>query len=576
MKPLSQILEDARSSDQSQDIEMEGLPKQMDDKDMVRLGKKPVLKTGFLIGFGSGDRTRFLTSNVTAELWLYVDLGLQLYGAYNMGGFFGVGEQSHKIFLALKKLLKFCSVFDSGFTNGGPAGIIYGYVLVWIGTLSTFATLSELTSMAPTSGGQYHWVSMMAPPKYQKFLSYITGWLTVSGWQAFVASDGYLNGTMTQGLIILSLPGYVSQPWHAVMLYWGIILFCVFINTIVSSWLPKFEGLILILHILGFFAIIFPLVILGPHGNSSDVFTTFHNGGNWPTNGLSFMVGLLGNVFAFFGADAAIHMSEEIQNASVVVPQSIMLSIVLNGAMGFGMALALLFCIGDVSATITPPTTFLFIDIFYQAVQSRVGAALMTALVVTLALCATVGTMASASRQLWSFSRDRAVPGWKYLQRVDPRTAVPVASVAVTTMISCLLALIALGSSTVFNDIVSLSVVGLFGSYQMAAVLLLLRRWKGEIQSYESHLNTLTNVPGAPLEWGPWRVPEPFGTINNVFTITYLTIIFFFSLWPPGIAPTVATMNYGVLMLGVALIFSITYYFAYARKVYTGPVIEIS
>ena len=44
MKPLSQILEDARSSDQSQDIEMEGLPKQMDDKDMVRLGKKPVLK----------------------------------------------------------------------------------------------------------------------------------------------------------------------------------------------------------------------------------------------------------------------------------------------------------------------------------------------------------------------------------------------------------------------------------------------------------------------------------------------------------------------------------------------------
>ena len=74
-------------------------------------------QTGFLIGFGSGDRTRFLTSNVTAELWLYVDLGLQLYGAYNMGGFFGVGEQSHKIFLALKKLLKFCSVFDSGFTK---------------------------------------------------------------------------------------------------------------------------------------------------------------------------------------------------------------------------------------------------------------------------------------------------------------------------------------------------------------------------------------------------------------------------------------------------------------------------
>ena len=28
---------------------------------------------------------------------------------------------------------------------------------------------------APTAGGQYHWVSMLAPENYQKFISYITG-----------------------------------------------------------------------------------------------------------------------------------------------------------------------------------------------------------------------------------------------------------------------------------------------------------------------------------------------------------------------------------------------------------------
>lgn len=28
---------------------------------------------------------------------------------------------------------------------------------------------------APISGGQYHWVSEFAPPRYQKFLSYMTG-----------------------------------------------------------------------------------------------------------------------------------------------------------------------------------------------------------------------------------------------------------------------------------------------------------------------------------------------------------------------------------------------------------------
>jgi hypothetical protein len=30
-------------------------------------------------------------------------------------------------------------------------------------------------SRAPTSGGQYHWVSMLAPPRAQKFFSYIIG-----------------------------------------------------------------------------------------------------------------------------------------------------------------------------------------------------------------------------------------------------------------------------------------------------------------------------------------------------------------------------------------------------------------
>lgn len=31
--------------------------------------------------------------------------------------------------------------------SGGPAGLVYGYILVWIGTASIFATLGELASM---------------------------------------------------------------------------------------------------------------------------------------------------------------------------------------------------------------------------------------------------------------------------------------------------------------------------------------------------------------------------------------------------------------------------------------------
>jgi hypothetical protein len=39
--------------------------------------------------------------------------------------------------------------------------------------------------------GQYHWVSELASPRYQKFLSYSTGWLITLGWQTFLAGVSF-------------------------------------------------------------------------------------------------------------------------------------------------------------------------------------------------------------------------------------------------------------------------------------------------------------------------------------------------------------------------------------------------
>lgn len=302
---------------------------------------------------------------------------------------------------------------------------------------------------------------------------------------------------------------------------------------------------------------------------------TFINGENWPNDGLSFFVGLLGNVYAFFGADGAIRMSEEIQNAAAVVPKAIVFSIVLNGLLGFGIALALLFCIGDIDAALHTNTGYPFIEIFNQAVQNTTGAALMTSIVTTLSLCATVGIVASASRQLWAFPRDRAVPGREHLQRVNSNPAIPALAVFSTTAPACVLALIVLGSSTASNDIVSLSVVGLFGSYSLVAVLLLWRRLRGDIELYPSSGDGLTNLPGKEPTWGPWRVPGVLGIMTNSFAIVYLIIVFFFSLWPPVNRPTAATMNYGSLMFGGTMVFSVLYDLFRARNVHTGPVIQV-
>jgi choline transport protein len=269
-------------------------------------------------------------------------------------------------------------------------------------------------------------------------------------------------------------------------------------------------------------------------------------------------------------------MSEEIHNPSVVVPRSIMLSILLNGTTGLAMIVGLLFCLGNLDNALSTDTGYPFMEIFLQATQSVAGSAAMAAIVTALAVCATVGLLASTSRMFWSFARDHGLPFWRTIEKVDSRTSVPLWSIAVTTIISCLLALINIGSATVFNDVISISVSGLYSSYLMATILLLYRRCTGGFRMPDpSELPALANTTGAELVWGPWRIPGTWGIINNSFACVYLTIILFFSFWPPATPVTPSTMNYSSLVTGATLIFSIIYYFAWAKREYKGPIVEV-
>ena len=132
----------------------------------------------------------------------------------------------------------------------------------------------------------------------------ITGWFTVTGWQASVASSGYVCALYLQGIIQLLDSSYVPQLWHGTLLLYGVLAVALMATTVLGPALPKIESAMFVIYIIGFFAVLIPLVWLAPHGNAKDVFGTFVNGGNWPTQGLSFCVGLSGNAFAFLGTYA--------------------------------------------------------------------------------------------------------------------------------------------------------------------------------------------------------------------------------------------------------------------------------
>lgn len=414
--------------------------------------------------------------------------------------------------------------------------------------------------MAATAGGQYHWVSMLAPPGSQEILSYMTGWLTVIGWQASFATANFVSAALIQGLIVLTRPSYYPKPYQHMLLFWAVMAFAVFINVLASTELPKFEGFILVLHIVGYSAILLPLLILGEHQDPHQVFGLWLNLGNLPTQGTSFMVGLLGPVFMFLDADGAVHMSEEIQDAPTVVPWSILFSTVINGALALSMMIATLFVTVDLQSSPNSPTGYAFMDTYVQATGSTAGATAMACIITVMQLFANVGLLASCSRMTWSFARDRGLPGHRTLAKVNPRTSIPVATIIATTITSTLLSLILLGSSTAFNNIVSIAVAGLSASYVLAIGLLLWRRTTGGIRHSPLSGSQLTNASGFELSWGPWHTPGIKGPAVDLFAIIYVLIILFISFWPPDVPVDGANMNYTILVTGAVLIFSVTWY----------------
>jgi len=205
---------------------------------------------------------------------------------------------------------------------------------------------------------------------------------------------------------------------------------------------------------------------------------------------------------------------------------------------------------------------------------------------------------------------------------VEPRTKVPVVVVGVVSLFACLLTLIYVGSYTAFNDVISLTITGFYGSYFLLSAFLLYHRIKGHVAPQGSQLVDLSTDPQTTLLtstaigitgfdktskdvegeksddpgemgstpasvpeitegvaqvqliWGPWYIPGILGIINNAYACLYMIFVIFWSVWPLVTPVDASTMNYSVLVTGGVIIFSIIWYWVRGRKEYKGPLID--
>lgn len=227
------------------------------------------------------------------------------------------------------------------------------------------------------------------------------------------------------------------------------------------------------------------------------------------------------------------------------------LSVVAAGITGIIYLIPILFVLPDVTMLLNVANSQPIGLLFKTVTGSAGGGFGLLFLILGILMFAGIGALTAASRCTYSFARDGAIPGYKIWRKVNTRLDVPLQALALSTVIDCLLGCIYFGSSAAFNSFTGVATICLCASYGVPVLVNLVQGRKAVKNS------------AYPL--------GKFGVIINSICIVWICFAVVIFCFPVSIPVDPSSMNYAsVVFAGFAAI-AVTWYFAYARKNFTGP-----
>lgn len=372
--------------------------------------------------------------------------------------------------------------------QGGPVALIYGLLLSSTLYGCIALTIAELASVYPTAGGQYHYVSILAPAKFCRSLSYACGMITNFSWIATGAAVSMIFSEELMTLIMFYHPDFIPHPWHQFLFYQSFGLIILLYNILALKRLPvthfigckppstsiicfSLVGLILLLTqtvflcISVFFGSFLAILIRSsPKASSQFVWTTFINQTGW-SDGVCFITSLLTPCFIYSGLDAALHLAEEVPNPRVAVPQACLSAVGIGFLTSFAYLIAVLYTVVDLDSVrsfdgfvvylsrILRHLTkefdrFLPFELSRLSLHSDGGAVAILVLSICMTFFILNAVLQTASRLTWALAKDNALLFSSIIQKVHPRLDVPISSLIINTASMALCGCIYLASST--------------------------------------------------------------------------------------------------------------------------------
>ncbi|RZU49712.1 amino acid/polyamine/organocation transporter (APC superfamily) [Krasilnikovia cinnamomea] len=435
-------------------------------------------------------------------------------------------------------------------TAGGPMAITLGWLFV--GGMVTFVALAmaEVCSAYPTAGALYWWAAALAKRNKAAWAWFI-GWFNFLGEVAVTAAIDFGAAITTSAFLSLTLDMEVTAG-RTFAIFLVIIAAHGLLNTFGVNLVRVLSDVSAWWHLIGVAVIVGALVALpDSHKPISEVFFEVKNATGFSFAGASVyavLLGLLMAQYTYTGYDASAHVAEETHDAARAAPRGIVMSVVVSVIAGFVLLFAITWSIKDYDAQLGTPLKLPPAQIFIDAVGHNLGTFLLFICVVAQFFCGMASVTAN-SRMAYAFARDGALPGSGLWKRVNPRTGTPTNSIWLCVACSTLLVLPSLWNATAYAAATSIAVIGLYIAY-VGPVLL--RRRNPDFE------------PG-PWNLGKWSAPVGWIAIVWVGMICVLFVL-------PTFGPiTAANFNYTIVAVAVVLGLATVWWFASARKWFTGP-----
>ncbi len=425
-------------------------------------------------------------------------------------------------FAFISPIVALYGIFGLAYSTAGPS-FWWNFIIVFGGQLLVAMVFAELVSRWPIEGSIYQWSSRLLGRTY----GWAAGWVYM--WTLVVAMSAV---SIFAAGFVANVFGWDLGAGGQALVAWVILMLGTAANIAGRVVLKVLMMASIAAEIIGSLGL-GAWLLLFHRENSVSVLTDGFSTESYLTISGPFLVSMAFVGWSFVGFESAGSIAEEVKEPRRNLPKAIIFSISFIALIVMFSALAIILAIPpEIAANSADPV--------YDTLRYQLGdgAAKLAEVLFTIGFLASfLALQTSASRLIWSYARDRALPAPALLARLTSGQKQPMFALMVATTIGTVIIALSQLAPDFYTLMLNFTSGGFYLAFLFPLVGNLVVRLRGDWQ-------------GGPFTLGRWSMTV------SVVAVLWATFQFLNIAWPRNFYPESPLLNWSVALavLGLGIV----------------------